>query len=128
MPTLAGSKHFSIHCFPHWLRLFHVLRVKNTSLIRQKWISNCFFARRHNENKLNKRSIVFHNEERIPIKFIRLNELTQGIDDFMLECTSSITANRLETFILYCSSFLPSHSRTVPYFFVALLTATLLSE
>ena len=42
---------------------------------------------------------------------------------FMVKFTSGLTAHRLETFILFCSSFLLGRSGTVLYSFVALLVA-----
>ena len=61
-------------------------------------------------------------------KFIRLNEIIQGIHGFMLKCTSGVTAHHLETFILLCSLFLLGRSGSDPYSLVALLVAVLLSE
>ena len=49
-------------------------------------------------------------------KFVRLNEIKQGIHDFMLKCTSGLTVHRLEMIILSCSSFLAGRSGTVPFF------------
>ena len=46
----------------------------------------------------------------------------------MLECTSRFTSHHLETFLLFCSSFLLSHSGTIRCSLVALLVAALLSK
>ena len=54
--------------------------------------------------------------------------MIQTIHGFLLKCTSGLTAHRLETFILLCSSLLLGRSETVPYSVVELLVAALLSE
>ena len=54
--------------------------------------------------------------------------MLQKIHGFMLKCTSGFTANRLETFILFCSSLLPDRFGMVPYFLVALVVAELVLE
>ena len=46
-------------------------------------------------------------------KILRLSEVTQGIHDFMLNCSSGLTVHRLKTFILSCSSFLTGRCGSV---------------
>ena len=54
--------------------------------------------------------------------------MLQGIHGLKLKFTSGLTARRSETNILFCSSFPPGHSGTIPFSLVTLLVAALLPE
>ena len=124
---MAGSKDLANHFFHHSLSLFHL----STENVRVHSVRNghqCAYSRTGTINNItNKRSNVFSYEENTN-KTIALNEILQGSHGFMLKCTFGLTAHRLETFILFCSLFLLGRSGVVPYSFVALLVAALLSE
>ena len=114
------KKHFSIHFFVQRMRLFHLL-VGN---VRAQSVRNghqSVNSRADTKNiNTNKRSKVSQKLESTD-KFIRKIEIREGNHGFILKCTYGPTAHRLETFIMFCSSFLLGCCRTVPYSFVALL-------